>query len=75
MRLMTNNPAKFIGLKGYGLAVVGRVPVLTPITEENRRYLETKRIKMGHVYGSDIQGSLPGLDDSIVNNRDSPENT
>ncbi|KAK4440832.1 Monofunctional riboflavin biosynthesis protein RIBA 3, chloroplastic [Sesamum alatum] len=55
MRLMTNNPAKFTGLKGYGLAVVGRVPVLTPITEDNKRYLETKRIKMGHVYGSDLQ--------------------
>ncbi|KAK6163223.1 hypothetical protein DH2020_000087 [Rehmannia glutinosa] len=41
MRLMTNNPAKFTGLKGYGLAVVGRVPVLTPITEDNKRYLET----------------------------------
>lgn len=54
MRLMTNNPAKFIGLKGYGLAMIGRVPVLTPITEENKRYLETKRIKMGHIYGSDI---------------------
>ncbi|CAI9105297.1 OLC1v1004190C1 [Oldenlandia corymbosa var. corymbosa] len=58
MRLMTNNPAKFIGLKGYGLAVVGRVPVLTPITEENRRYLETKRSKMGHVYKTDIQAPL-----------------
>lgn len=58
MRLMTNNPAKFVGLKGYGLAVVGRVPVLTPINEENRRYLETKRRKMGHVYKSDIQGPL-----------------
>ncbi|KAL3653130.1 Monofunctional riboflavin biosynthesis protein RIBA 3, chloroplastic [Castilleja foliolosa] len=56
MRLMTNNPAKFTGLKGYGLAVVGRVPVLTPITEDNKRYLETKRVKMGHVYGSDLQG-------------------
>lgn len=56
---MTNNPAKFTGLKGYGLAVVGRVPVLTPITEENKRYLEAKRIKMGHIYGSDLQGSLP----------------
>lgn len=56
MRLMTNNPAKFTGLKGYGLAVVGRVPVLTPITEENKRYLEAKRIKMGHIYGSDLQG-------------------
>lgn len=58
MRLMTNNPAKFTGLKGYGLAVVGRIPVLTPITEENKRYLETKRTKMGHIYGSDIHGPL-----------------
>ncbi|VVB16630.1 unnamed protein product [Arabis nemorensis] len=54
MRLMTNNPAKFTGLKGYGLAVVGRVPVVTPITKENRRYMETKRKKMGHIYVSDI---------------------
>uniref|UniRef100_A0A804LSJ6 GTP cyclohydrolase II n=1 Tax=Zea mays TaxID=4577 RepID=A0A804LSJ6_MAIZE len=52
MRLMTNNPAKYTGLKGYGLSVLGRVPLLTPITTENRRYMETKRLKMGHVYGS-----------------------
>ena len=52
MRLMTNNPAKYTGLKGYGLSVLGRVPLLTPITNENRRYMETKRLKMGHVYGS-----------------------
>ncbi|XP_022948312.1 monofunctional riboflavin biosynthesis protein RIBA 3, chloroplastic-like [Cucurbita moschata] len=50
MRLMTNNPAKFKGLKGYGLAVTARVPVVTPITDENRKYLETKRTKMGHIY-------------------------
>ncbi|XP_043708793.1 monofunctional riboflavin biosynthesis protein RIBA 3, chloroplastic isoform X2 [Telopea speciosissima] len=62
MRLMTNNPAKFTGLKGYGLAVVGRVPVLSPITEENKRYLETKRTKLGHVYGSD----LPSTDSSAA---------
>ena len=48
MHLMT----KFTGLKGYGLAVVGRVPVLTPITEENRKYLETKRTKMGMYMGT-----------------------
>ncbi|RRT77702.1 hypothetical protein B296_00018289, partial [Ensete ventricosum] len=59
MRLMTNNPAKFMGLKGYGLAVVGRVPVISPITEENKRYLETKRTKMGHIYGSDLPGRSP----------------
>lgn len=58
MRLMTNNPAKFTGLKGYGLAVVGRVPVVTPITNENRRYMETKRKKMGHIYISDIDQPL-----------------
>lgn len=57
MRLMTNNPAKFIGLKGYGLAVVGRVPVVSPITNENERYLETKRSKMGHIFGSDLPES------------------
>jgi 3,4-dihydroxy 2-butanone 4-phosphate synthase/GTP cyclohydrolase II len=51
MKLMTNNPAKYVGLKGYGLSIVGRVPLVTPITTENRRYLETKRTKMGHVYG------------------------
>lgn len=49
MKLMTNNPAKYIGLKGYGLTVVGRVPLLTTITKENKRYLETKRAKMGHI--------------------------
>jgi len=70
MQLMTNNPAKFSGLKGYGLAVVGRVPVMTPITEENRRYLETKRIKMGHVYGSDIQGPLAGFFDQNLTGLD-----
>lgn len=58
MKLMTNNPAKYGGLKGYGLSITGRVPLLTPITTENRRYLETKRAKMGHVYG--YNGSLTG---------------
>lgn len=70
MRLMTNNPAKFTGLKGYGLAVIGTVPVLTPITEENKRYLETKRTKMGHVYGSDLQGPLAGFMNQNVNDND-----
>lgn len=62
MRLMTNNPAKFVGLKGYGLAVIGRVPVISPITEENKKYLETKRTKMGHVYGSDLPGNVVGFE-------------
>lgn len=73
MRLMTNNPAKFIGLKGYGLAVIGRVPVTSPITEENKRYLETKRTKMGHVYGSDLPGNLSGFLDPDAKSTDSSE--
>ncbi|XP_023750741.2 bifunctional riboflavin biosynthesis protein RIBA 1, chloroplastic-like [Lactuca sativa] len=56
MKLMTNNPAKCIGLKGYGLEVTSRVPLLTLITEHNKRYLETKRTKMGHIYGSANNG-------------------
>ncbi|PHT64127.1 Bifunctional riboflavin biosynthesis protein RIBA 1, chloroplastic [Capsicum annuum] len=54
MKLMTNNPAKYSGLKGYGLAISGRVPLLTPITKDNKRYLETKRAKMGHMYGLNL---------------------
>jgi len=69
MRLLTNNPAKYTGLKGYGLSVVGRVPLLTPITKENQRYLETKREKMGHVYGSEFNGRLINL----TENTDSDE--
>ncbi|XP_073029631.1 bifunctional riboflavin biosynthesis protein RIBA 1, chloroplastic-like [Primulina eburnea] len=56
MNLMTNNPTKYSGLKGYGLAVSGRVPLYTTITKENKRYMETKRDKMGHVYGLDTNG-------------------
>ncbi|MBK7977483.1 MAG: bifunctional 3,4-dihydroxy-2-butanone-4-phosphate synthase/GTP cyclohydrolase II [Deltaproteobacteria bacterium] len=49
MRLITNNPTKITGLVGYGLSVVDRVPIEVPPNEVNRRYLETKRAKMGHV--------------------------
>ncbi len=50
MRLMTNNPTKRAGLSGYGLEIVERVPLVTqPQTEFARRYLETKRDKMGHM--------------------------
>lgn len=48
MRLMTNNPKKIKGLEGYGLEVVERVPIEMPIQAENRRYLQTKKEKMGH---------------------------
>ncbi|WP_203362783.1 bifunctional 3,4-dihydroxy-2-butanone-4-phosphate synthase/GTP cyclohydrolase II [Bacillus sp. REN10] len=49
MRLLTNNPRKISGLKGYGLEVVERVPIEMPPKEENRHYLETKISKLGHM--------------------------
>ena len=48
MRLLTNNPAKRIGLEGYGLRVTGRVPLPVTPNPENLRYLQTKRDRMGH---------------------------
>ncbi len=49
MRLLTNNPAKRVGLDGYGLHIVERVPLQPTIHAENEKYLLTKRDKMGHL--------------------------
>ncbi|GAA2345179.1 bifunctional 3,4-dihydroxy-2-butanone-4-phosphate synthase/GTP cyclohydrolase II [Saccharopolyspora halophila] len=49
MRLLTNNPAKRVGLEGYGLRIVDRVPLPIRPNPENIRYLRTKRDRMGHV--------------------------
>ncbi|MCZ3389610.1 MAG: bifunctional 3,4-dihydroxy-2-butanone-4-phosphate synthase/GTP cyclohydrolase II [Actinomycetia bacterium] len=54
MRLLTNNPTKRAGLEGYGLTITGREPLPPAVTEENVRYLMTKRDLMGH--------ELPDLD-------------
>jgi 3,4-dihydroxy 2-butanone 4-phosphate synthase/GTP cyclohydrolase II len=54
MRLMTNNPAKYTGLEGYGLSISERVPLETAPTPENLTYLRTKRDRLGHL--------LEGLD-------------
>lgn len=51
MRLITNNPVKRAGIEGYGLKVSGRVPLEIPPNEINRKYLETKREKLGHLLG------------------------
>ncbi|MBN1142215.1 MAG: bifunctional 3,4-dihydroxy-2-butanone-4-phosphate synthase/GTP cyclohydrolase II [Deltaproteobacteria bacterium] len=49
LRLMTNNPKKIVGLEGYGLEVVERVPLQIPANGSNCRYLRTKREKLGHL--------------------------
>lgn len=49
IRLMTNNPKKIIGLEGYGIQVVERVPIEVEPREENISYLQTKKKKLGHV--------------------------
>jgi len=49
MRLMTNNPSKYVALSGYGLEIVERVPLEVPPTEHTRKYLEAKKHKMGHL--------------------------
>jgi 3,4-dihydroxy 2-butanone 4-phosphate synthase/GTP cyclohydrolase II len=51
MRLLTNNPAKRVGLDGYGLTIVDRVPLPVRPNSENLRYLRTKRDRMGHELG------------------------
>ena len=53
LKLMTNNPRKIVGLDAFGLELVERVPIEIPPNSFNRRYLETKRDKMGHI--------LPGM--------------
>lgn len=49
IRIMTNNPRKLVGLQGYGITVVDRVPIEASPTCSNRRYLEAKRDKLGHL--------------------------
>ena len=49
IKLLTNNPKKVIGLKGYGLEIVERVPIEIPPNENNEKYLKTKRDKLGHL--------------------------
>jgi 3,4-dihydroxy 2-butanone 4-phosphate synthase / GTP cyclohydrolase II len=68
MRLLTNNPAKRAGLEGYGLSIVGRVPLPSHVTAENLAYLRTKRDRMGHLL--DIIEPSAMLEDAA-----GPENT
>lgn len=50
IRLMTNNPKKLVGLRGHGIEIVERVPIIMDTNAYNKRYFETKKEKMGHLY-------------------------
>ena len=54
LQLMTNNPTKRVGLIGYGLEIVERVPIEIPPNEVNEKYLRTKRDRMGHMILEDL---------------------
>ena len=49
IRILTNNPMKLVGIEGYGLSIVERVPIIPPRTDENALYLDVKRDKLGHL--------------------------
>src|SRR5207249_3517379 len=49
IRVLTNNPMKLVGLEGYGLEIVERVPIVMTPSDENRSYLDVKRDKLGHL--------------------------
>ncbi|MBT0568027.1 bifunctional 3,4-dihydroxy-2-butanone-4-phosphate synthase/GTP cyclohydrolase II [Williamsia sp. CHRR-6] len=67
MRLLTNNPAKRVGLDGYGLQITERVPMPVRANAENLRYLRTKRDRMGH--------DLIGLDEAVESDSGRPDAT
>ena len=54
IRLLTNNPRKVVGLDGYGLRIVERVPIQMPPNESNAKYLKTKKDKLGHLLDQQI---------------------
>ena len=58
MRLLTNNPRKFVGLQGYGLSVSEAVPLEIPASDSTRKYLKTKKDKLGHKLSSGVGGSF-----------------
>jgi 3,4-dihydroxy 2-butanone 4-phosphate synthase/GTP cyclohydrolase II len=64
MRLLTNNPAKYSGLAGFGLEIVERVPLESAPTSENLRYLRTKRERMGHLLDLDDFDDFDDFDET-----------
>lgn len=62
IRILTNNPKKLAGIQSYGLEVVEQVSILGPVNPHNRRYLETKFVKMGHLLDPNGDGKIDEAD-------------
>jgi 3,4-dihydroxy 2-butanone 4-phosphate synthase / GTP cyclohydrolase II len=76
IRLMTNNPAKRVGIEGYGLEVVERIPLKAPLREDSLRYMETKRDRMGHLLDENetsIGRASAGLESISLNENNRPD--
>ncbi|MGB6986771.1 MAG: bifunctional 3,4-dihydroxy-2-butanone-4-phosphate synthase/GTP cyclohydrolase II [Candidatus Aquilonibacter sp.] len=54
LRLITNNPRKIFGLEGYGITITGRVPMQIAPTVHNKKYMATKRAKLGHIFDETV---------------------
>lgn len=59
MRLMTNNPTKRAGIAGYGLEILDQIPLQTTSTSHNKKYLDTKRTRMGHLLAAEVDDIVP----------------
>jgi 3,4-dihydroxy 2-butanone 4-phosphate synthase/GTP cyclohydrolase II len=66
IRLMTNNPGKYVALQGYDLEIVERVPIVCDPNDDNARYLNTKRERMGHFLSEDIFKDCPTCDQEDI---------
>jgi GTP cyclohydrolase II len=73
IQLMSNNPDKLADLRYHGVKVEGRIPIVIPPNMYNRRYLETKRLKAGHLLGGQFPEEIPEQVDSIQSGTDSAE--
>ena len=57
MKLMTNNPRKIVGLEGFGLKVIERIPLEVPVSEDNMPFLRARRLELGHWLSDAIEKS------------------
>jgi len=71
MRLLTNNPKKLIGLEGYGLEIVERVPIVTGVCEYNIDYLKAKKEKLGHLLELEENNGTEGVSATARGKRES----